>query len=853
MEEDHPEVPYTGSGKLKRSNSGIEAYFDEECKLPVSFGSDDTATLSNIQLKQPQKQRLYAKGKSTGATELILSLDDQGDSDDVGAGDQDIVTVEVGEPAHEEVDVKELNVVTPHLEVEYKVVLLEKNLAQFQDGKEDKIFAAPTYIQVHLTETKPNLAYKKGGYVKCDPPNADVYLDKECTKKLEPTTALTNDQLTKSKLKLYLKGTKAGKFDLTLELEKTTDKFIKLAKPAKEEMGVVDLDMELHQYNTANPPAQVAMSGIGKAKIGRLLHIQNTDKEHARAKMVIKKLNPGHWPDGCDSYKAIISVTTKSGDVGVFDAEEAGTAKAFPIQISKSDLDKADQTYWIEGKKNSKGFRELRIDLGLDRSPGGLSKEIKRNGDWARFTVVQLEKIAPEEQFDKPSAEYNSDKYRVYINLKADPVGRNIKIKTKLTEKLQGIRIHFMLAPDKDNGKAANYGQDLPATWNAIGDDLKHKDKANKADTLHLWAQTDADGVAEKELTLSRFGGDIFYASAYVSQDAHLAGYIHGDATHGKKKPIMSKKIGVWRKIWYQITSEEGSKTPDPSGAKTAYDAVKVELIKSDTKEYKKADVPPRTYYPEWMVDIGGGDNKVSVIGKHNKSYFYGLYNPEPDKPVKAHLIVSDHEWDPKGNTDLVTVEISSNPSGWITMSKSVFNPPLQGGSLVVQGEWQESYLGIWVKKGNLYTSNIIIDKTRTSRRRIKVKLPAGATTPTPSDKIRVKLQLKAADGPYLGESIKEQMLVVYDKVAATAPPYHIYDDVVVHEIGHSVNQTPKKGEQHPSLPEHPNWFQGQGVHCNYDNKKCVMYESMPQSTAIHRFCKVCHPYLLSEDMSKFV
>ena len=72
----------------------------------------------------------------------------------------------------------------------------------------------------------------------------------------------------------------------------------------------------------------------------------------------------------------------------------------------------------------------------------------------------------------------------------------------------------------------------------------------------------------------------------------------------------------------------------------------------------------------------------------------------------------------------------------------------------------------------------------------------------------------------------------------------------IVHEAGHGFKQCIRAGDVPAGLPAHGNQYESAGSHCNTPVKKCLMYESGPQRTAIHRFCDVCHPYVVVQDMS---
>src|SRR5262249_32107640 len=136
--------------------------------------------------------------------------------------------------------------------------------------------------------------------------------------------------------------------------------------------------------------------------------------------------------------------------------------------------------------------------------------------------------------------------------------GRKIKVVATLTEKLENVTLHFMLAEDANNRKKDHWGNNLPASWKwgTLDPKLKHKDKKDRKDLIHVSANTNASGVAETQaLVLSRFGGDKFKLGAYIDQDPHLAKYNEGDVDLAKHKPVLSTDaIEVWRKMSMQNT-----------------------------------------------------------------------------------------------------------------------------------------------------------------------------------------------------------------------------------------------------------------------------------------------------------
>src|SRR5262249_43293252 len=338
--------------------------------------------------------------------------------------------------------------------------------------------------------------------------------------------------------------------------------------PAEEEMSVVEVEAKVHwfvrseledagmqvdpdvdpiaTYHTAlkdkKLPDQKALTDAEKVSKGRFLHEQTDKASHGRAKLEVQKLTAGDWPAGTDDYEVTLDEEKGGGGLKLFDKEEKGSEKPFPHKIKVKDLKAKEVELWVEGKDASKKLRDAVLQVGLDRPAGGLAKKPKQAADWSRFTVVKIKEVKLE--YEKAKDEHKAwdeDKKRYYINLnqKGDPDGRKITLSAKLGEKFAGVPIRFMLAPDKDNGKTANWNIDFPSDgksgatdvkWKDLTAALKHLDKADRKNLMHLLKETDKDGLAKVEVQLSRFGGDKFHPACYLEQDAHLAKYVHGHA-----------------------------------------------------------------------------------------------------------------------------------------------------------------------------------------------------------------------------------------------------------------------------------------------------------------------------------
>jgi hypothetical protein len=76
------------------------------------------------------------------------------------------------------------------------------------------------------------------------------------------------------------------------------------------------------------------------------------------------------------------------------------------------------------------------------------------------------------------------------------------------------------------------------------------------------------------------------------------------------------------------------------------------------------------------------------------------------------------------------------------------------------------------------------------------------------------------------------------------------FQNTIAHEIGHAFKQVTKV--RPAGIPAHPHQYDKQGSHCRHATDKCVMYESGPIVGSFNRYCDVCHPYVLVQDMHKF-
>jgi hypothetical protein len=798
------------------------------------------------------------------------------------------------------IEVEKLNVVTPKIETEYKVVLFDRGLSKHQEATEEKIYPDPTYIQLSFRQTDYSNPFQKGAKVKFSPANVEVFLDEECKKKAtgNPATGIDVKPEEISNLsghKLYLRGKTAGKFKVILELKDPENPMIRLDKnPAEEEMGVVEIMLRVFEHDAAelgkieidpdtDPistyhtnlknkelPKQVVLTSEKKVKVGRLLHAQK-DNTFSRAKLVVT-INPAEWPSGTDSYKVAFDKEKASGDVEIFDAEWEGDARGSVIVSALKS--KREQAFWLQGKTATTKWRDVRLFLTLDRAEYGLPKTIKRNADWARFTVVEIEEVKVHYTAEAGKAvAWDETEKRFYINFKDDPDGRKVTIGAKLNPKLKDVTIHFMLAPDKDNLKQANWGVDIPDTWKwkDIEAAVKHKDKDDRKKLLHLAAKTDENGLAKKELVLSRFGGDKFWPAAYIDQDPHLAKYVDGHADLEKKAPdFATDSISVWRKFWYQEILVEALNVANFGNAPEAYKDVKAVMVAAAIKTMPRATangLTPGVIYPKHMVsyyvdqvarayvnNYPGDNGDALVVGDDNESQFFNLKAPEGDKPVMIPMLNAHGLWiadGPTGDITMTTWE-ESFPIA-LNADKKLLSPPLQGGNLLIAGRWEaqdwnpaaNGGRGAWRNRRDdaLAAADVSLNPNRSDPRDFQINQPA-ALVMAARTRVRVTGITLNAGKTYLGTSYD-------DGIVNSWTPNDPVDfiNTIDHEIGHSfkqVTEPPPAG-----IPEHPLQYEKDGSHCDYQDKSCLMYESGPQPVHLDRYCPVCHPYVLVQDMSK--
>ena len=502
------------------------------------------------------------------------------------------------EPAVEVVTVTPCARVTPKVAVEHLVVLRDRELYKLQRKADTEAGSAaadaalqihpdPTRIELTLVRSAKSPAYAGQGKVVVAPANVALFSDEACTKAFDASTKIT---FADDPVKLWMRGTAAGKFEVSLELDAATDDTVVVDAPAKGELGCVDLKLKLFHFKKADVDKaiepdvddattywnelkgltldQAEMTDAERVGTGRLLHVQK-DENHARAKLVLERV-AGEWPAAAKDYEVVLGLgdadkkgKKRSGALKAFGAAYGGSEVTLPRKLTLTDLDKKEPIF-LEGATKCDGWRGVRVTAGVDRAAGGPDKAPKLDGDWGAFTVVTIREVKCDVANESGKEKF-VDGDKLFINLDADgrllksvAGNRKAEVTATLEPALKDLEVFFSVVEHADNYKITTLPADFKQTkLQKLKHQLKAVDRPDRKKLLTMSAKTDEHGKAKIEtLQTPQLGLLKFKVGAYLLSDPEHARYVEEHAELKKRAPALSATwLEVWRRTFYKVAA----------------------------------------------------------------------------------------------------------------------------------------------------------------------------------------------------------------------------------------------------------------------------------------------------------
>jgi hypothetical protein len=297
-----------------------------------------------------------------------------------------------------------------------------------------------------------------------------------------------------------------------------------------------------------------------------------------------------------------------------------------------------------------------------------------------------------------------------------------------------------------------------------------------------------------------------------------------------------------------------------------------------------ETDGPNLSWFPgEWIGEAG---KKFLNVGDYNKDHFHAKFD-DRKTPLGVHVMCCHTQYDGNGaGTQKAFVNVvvdaasttawsdgKSHPGKEIFVARGLFPKKIKDGtSTLLSGSWREDG---GAKKGALTDADLWVDRKKKEGVAF-IKLPDEAKAVVAAGKkVMLDVKLYAALGPYLGESDGAkgylQLIVIKQKS-------NVVNDVLAHELGHTMNQVTKGPPKGLSAADHGRRYDGnghQGPHCadgmsddnyaggngkagtayekSFRGKKectCIMYgENGEGSTCTGRYCARCQPFIKGEGL----
>ncbi len=451
----------------------------------------------------------------------------------------------------------------------------------------------------------------------------------------------------------------------------------------------------------------------------------------------------------------------------------------------------------------------------------------------------------------------------------------------------QGSLIRLKVGTQKDTGPTQRavpfHVQVTFSKKNAEGDDRCQRNTprcALKTTVGGADVLPDAAGVAKGQVSFAVGGGD-----AEFEIELGQAG---GDECEVKigMTPACDEatlKIVNWRKLHYQVTVPKGTPAPNMARQTGTLNAVWVEYQKYKDVELPVDSGPPGSWFPGDWIDEPG--KRLINIGDHNKATFHAKFE-DTHTPLGVHVLCCHTQYDcaaPSCFTNKVTTKIkASDTITWLdgstvigktlsSVKEGLFPKSMKdGGDSFKNCKWKATTDA--GQKGAIPLADLRVHNVGGSRqRRLSIRLTGDAekwVKKAAGNEVEVDITYFAGKGPFLGESdgAKGFLQLIVIKM-----PDSSINDVMSHELGHTINQVIKSKPPGLEGTTHGRKYTGkghQGPHCadgmsddNFKNLasfkghaecKCIMYgeNSSQGSKSNGKFCARCTPFIRGEAMT---
>lgn len=203
------------------------------------------------------------------------------------------------------------------------------------------------------------------------------------------TAAELNQGLSGEAFTLYMEGLNpsAGMDDVQLDLALQGGTGIN-GPAVNDKLTCVRLKIEIHKWRVDDTTDPVLIPEPDKIDKGRYIHVQNSESEHERAKIIVHQAEPAAFTGklrvcGWDEGQAAF------GDhLQLFDTETGDQSPhPNPLSLPNSSIPGTGQVMWVEGKTVSKDMYDAPIRLTVENIPDEATHLVE--GDRVTVTVLK--------------------------------------------------------------------------------------------------------------------------------------------------------------------------------------------------------------------------------------------------------------------------------------------------------------------------------------------------------------------------------------------------------------------------------------------------------------------------------